>query len=304
MLDAAALREAALTRRQLYMLPTGNGLLFGGLLLVLLLAAVNYSNALAYGLTFLLAGIVIVSMLYTHRNLLGLRLSAGAPRPVFAGELASFPVSLHNGNGPARWRVCVEHDKRVVDSVDLQAGEQLSVRVEVAALHRGYLAAPPVLVSTRFPLGFFYAWSRRIQLEQRCLVYPRPAPPGALAPAPGGPQGWRDTGVQREGDDFVGLREFRRGDSPRHVSWKAFARGRGMLSKQFGGGYRASLWLDWDSLPDLEIEERLSRLCRWVLDCEQAGSYYGLRVPGTTLAPGSGEEHQHRCLAALALLQG
>ncbi len=303
MADAALARETPFARRQLYMLPTGNGWLFGALLLVLLMAAVNYSNALAYALTFLLAAIAIVSMLYTHRNLLGLRVAAGAPRPVFAGELASFPVSLHNSHGPARWRVCVEHDKRTVDCVDLQPGEQVSVRVELPASTRGYLAAPPVLVSSRFPLGFFYAWSRRVELDQRCLVYPRPSPT-ALPPPAGGPPGWHDVGGQREGDDFVGLREFRRGDSPRHVSWKAVARGRGVLSKQFGGGYRASLWLDFDSFPELSTEERLSQLCRWVLQCEHAGVYYGLRLPGVAISPAGGEDHQHRCLATLALFEG
>jgi uncharacterized protein (DUF58 family) len=115
---------------------------------------------------------------------------------------------------------------------------------------------------------------------------------------------WRDHGRDPEGDDFLGLREFRAGDSPRHVSWKAAARGRGMLSKQFGGGYRSSVWLDWEQLPDLDEERRLRQLCRWVLDCEQAGVLYGLRLPQQMLAPACGEEHQHRCLAALALFPG
>lgn len=300
--DAALGRETRLTRRQLYMLPTANGWLFGGLLLVLLMAALNYSNALAYALTFLLAAIAIVSMLYTHRNLLGLRVAAGAPRPVFVGEPATFPVSLHNAHGPARWRVCVEHDKRALERIDLQPGEQRSVRVEVPASTRGYLSAPAVLLSTRFPLDFFYAWSRRVELDQRCLVYPRPSTT-ALLPPNAGPPGWHDVGGQREGDDFIGLREYRRGDSPRHVSWKAVARGRGVLSKQFGGGYRASLWLDFDSFAGLPTEERLSHLCRWVLQCEQARVYYGLRLPGVAIGPAGGEEHQHRCLAALALFE-
>ena len=77
-----------------------------------------------------------------------------------------------------------------------------------------------------------------------------------------------------------------------------------MLSKQFGGGYRSSVWLDWEQLPDLDEERRLRQLCRWVLDCEQAGVLYGLRLPQQMLAPACGEEHQHRCLAALALFPG
>lgn len=295
--------EVVLQRRQLYILPTRFGWLFSLVLLVLLVAAINYSNALAFGLTFWLAAVAVVSMLYTHRNLLGLRVSPGACAPVFVGERADFPVCLSNDRTAARVGVCVESDKTQVGRVDVVARGQACVRLAVPARRRGYLAAPPVVVSTRFPLGFLYAWSRRINLDNRCLVYPRPvrfmSTPIAVAI-----HARQDPGLQPEGEDFRGLREFRPGDSPRHVSWKAVARGRGMLTKQFGGSYRASVWLDWATLAGLDHEQRLSQLCRWVLDCEQAGLQYGLRLPGTTLGPASGEHHRHQCLTALALFPG
>ncbi len=295
--------EIFLGRRQLYILPTNGGLLFALALAVLLAAAVNYASALAFALTFLLAAVGIVSMLYTHRNLLGLRVSARPSHPVFAGDPAGFEVSLKNDQRMLRLAINVEHGKSELGTVDLGPGEQASVRFEVATRRRGYIAAPPLTVSTRFPLGLLRAWSRQLQLGQRCLVYPQPAAPGT-SPFATGQQGWRDHGRDPEGDDFLGLREFRRGDSPRHVSWKAAARGRGMLSKQFGGGYRSSVWLDWERLTDLDEERRLGRLCRWVLECEQAGVLYGLRLPQQILTPACGEEHQHRCLAALALFPG
>ena len=70
--------DTVLGRRQLYMLPTRHGLLFALVLAVLLLAAINYGNGLAYALTFLLASVAVVSMLHTHRNLHRLRIAAGA----------------------------------------------------------------------------------------------------------------------------------------------------------------------------------------------------------------------------------
>lgn len=292
--------EVRLERRQLYMLPTGYGILLSLLLAVLLLAAINYGNSLAYGLTFMLAATAIVSMLYTHRNLLGLRVSAGPCSPVFAGNHAGFQICLNNSRGPPRLAVRMEHRKSEIGRVDLGAGQQLCLQVEVPTKRRGYLGAPPVVISTRFPLGLLHAWSTRIHLEQHCVVYPQPAPPTPLPVAPD-VRGAEDPGLHPEGEDFRGLREFRTGDSPRHVSWKAMAGGRGMLTKQFGGGYRASVWLDWDSLSGLQTEERLSLLCRWVLDCEDAGLQYGLRLPGKTLSPASGDDHRQRCLTALAL---
>ena len=55
-----------LTQRNIYILPTPAGFMFGITLLVLLIASVNYQLNLGYVLTFLLAGSGIVSMHLTH----------------------------------------------------------------------------------------------------------------------------------------------------------------------------------------------------------------------------------------------
>jgi uncharacterized protein (DUF58 family) len=111
---------------------------------------------------------------------------------------------------------------------------------------------------------------------------------GSSAPAPAG-------------DDFVGQREYARGDSPRHINWKAAARGQGWHTKQFGGGEPLAVWLDWAATNGPDTEARLSTLCRWVLDAEQRGMRYGLRLPGCRIEPSQGADHQHECLKALAL---
>ena len=75
-----------------------------------------------------------------------------------------------------------------------------------------------------------------------------------------------------------------------------------MLTKQFSGAAGAELWLDWSLLAGMPADEqRLSRLCGWVLQAEQAGARYGLRLPGIEVAPGRGDAHCSACLQALAL---
>lgn len=292
--------DVVLGRRQLFMLPTRFGLMFALLLVVQLLAAINYGNGLAYALTFLLGSLAVVSMLYTHRNLFRLRLAAGTCAPVFAGETAAFRIRLVNDDSTPRFGVAVLLDKKEIASVDIPAHDSADVEVPVTTRLRGYLAMPPVTLTTRFPLGLLYSWSRRIGLGQSCLVYPRPAEPvprqtrEEQTPEPA-------QGLKAGGDDYIGVREFHPGDSPHHVDWKAVARGEGWYVKQFGGGYQATLWLDWDSLEGLGVEERLSVLTRWVLDAERDGMLYGLRLPEKSFPPASGERHQHECLRALAL---
>ena len=282
------------------MLPTRFGLLFAALLVVQLLAAINYGNGLAYALTFLLGSLAVVSMLYTHRNLFQLRISAGACAPVFAGETAVFRIHITNDNDTPRFGVAVMRDKKEIARVDIAARGSADVNLTVPAVKRGSLAMPAVTLTTRFPLGLLYSWSRRVALDQSCLVYPRPAGPTPLRT--------REevsleatSGIRAGGDDYIGAREFQPGDSPRHVDWKAVARGEPWHIKQFGGGYQATVWLDWDTLEGLDAETRLSVLTRWVLDAQQQGMLYGLRLPTQTFNPSNGETHQHECLKRLAL---
>ncbi|MBI5613217.1 MAG: DUF58 domain-containing protein [Gammaproteobacteria bacterium] len=292
-----------LGRRQVYILPTRNGLMFTLVLTALLLAAVNYNNGLAYLLTFLLAGVAVVSILYANRNLLRLRVAAAACPPVFAGETAYFGITLTNDHADTRLGVVIECRKHEVARVDIPARASVTVMLPVPSRARGYLDCPPFTVCTYFPLGLFRAWSRRIALAHRCLVYPRPARAEVVPPQSGSASGDRP-GPAPGGDDFAGLRPFRLGDPPQHVSWKAAARGQGLHTKQFSGSGQDSVWLEWQAFAPLDGEARLSRLTRAVLDAERAGLRYGLRLPAQEFAPDSGAVHRRRCLEALALFAG
>ncbi len=103
-------------------------------------------------------------------------------------------------------------------------------------------------------------------------------------------------------DDFVGLRPYHPGDSPRHIAWKAATRSINLLTKQFSGRADVELWLDWDELPpSMNIEAKLSRLARWVIDAHANGHRFGLHLPHKTFSPDSGMLHREHCLEALAL---
>ena len=252
MTTAAPVAEIVLGRR-LYMLPTRYGLLFTFILAVLLLAAINYNNGLAYALAFLLASIATMSMVHTHRNLSGLSITGGSSLPVFAGQQAEFTICLINANGPDRFGITVEQGKNEVARLDLVALEQRCLTIKIPTKHRGLLPAPEFVVSTQFPLGLLYSWSRRLMLDQHCLIYPHPAPTKPVAFDASTTS--KRSGNHPDGDDFTGLRDYRTGDSPRHISWKIAARGQGIYTKQFGAGRRTKVWLDWNQVPNPDPEE-------------------------------------------------
>jgi len=283
---------------RIYILPTRFGLVYFALVAGMLLGSLNYSNNLGLVLGFLLIGQGLVGMIHTWRNLRGIRVSAGRAQAVFAGREASFP--LYVGASDDRTHSGISIGARIGGAyLDLAPGGEAEIRLLVQAPRRGVLALGGLRLCTRFPLGLFCAWSH-LDFGSSCLVYPRPADRASLHAVEGAGSG-RPSGQSPGAEDFLGLRSYRAGDSLRQIDWKALARERGLLAKQFGSGRSERLWADWDAWPGLSVESRLSRLCRGILDAEEAGiAEYGLRLPGREIAPSRGPVHQARCLAALA----
>lgn len=287
-----------LHRRNVYILPTRHGLMFAALLLLMLIGAINYNNSLAYLMTFLLASLSVVAILHTYRNLLRLSLTSGHIEPRFVGETLTIPVRIDNRQGPARFAIEINFPGETPGIVDIGAHLQQNIDLENIPQRRGHHLLNRFTIATRFPLGLFRAWAH-VHLKQSYLVYPRPA---AISQLPADSlYKLKVTGDQGVGtDDFAGLRPYHSGDSLRHIHWKVAARQQGLLTKQFGGDRSEELWLDWSSLPDVPLEQRLSILTRWVLLAEREGKSYGLRLPGLVLEPDRGGPHRHQCLKALA----
>lgn len=292
--------EIVLVQRRIFILPTRAGLVYAFVLVLMLTGAINYNLSLGYILTFLLASLGITAMLHTFRNLAGLRVSAVRVAPVFAGQNARFGVNLHNPTRSDRYSVALVLGRGDPDIVDVPAGHSAVPTIAVPAPRRGVLRPGRMTLYTRFPAGLYHAWSY-VELDTCCIVYPQPAPAGLPFP-PLRESGSEGSGVARGHEDFAGLRQYHAGDSPRHIAWKAAAREQGLLTKQFSGQAAAQLWLSLDLLPpDLDIEEKLARLARWVLDAHAAGHAFGLELPQVRLPMGTGEAQRDSCLEALAL---
>lgn len=292
--------RVTLDRRRIFILPTRRGLFFGLLLLLLLLGSINYALSLGFVLTFLLAGLGNVAMLHTYRNLRGIQIESGAVQPVFAGETAQFTLSLE-APGP-RSAIGLHFKKQSPSWIDLIEPGAQSAAVPLMAPQRGWLQPGRFTVFSNFPLGLFRAWST-VDFGTRCLVYPTPLPCAQLTQGEHLEQGGTRISQQEGADDFSALREYRLGDAPRHVAWKASTKSEQLLTKQFVAPASATLWFDWDSLHDADPEVRLSRLTGMVLEAERNQLAYGLRLPGQTFAPDLGSAQRERCLKALALFR-
>ena len=288
---------ATIGGRRIYILPTRYGLLLGALLLLMLIGSLNYDNNPAYLLTFFLISIAVNAMYQTWRNLRGVQLRLFYSEPVFCGQEVPLRFQLNSGDGIEHPAIQADIDDSAgID--DLPANGQGQVlTVTLPTGRRGWLYPGRVTVSTRYPLGLFRAWCY-VELQERVLVYPRPALQGSSMV--GSSEASGEQGIDEHGiDDFFGLRDYRSGDSPRHIDWKSLARERGVMSKQFTSPRSKPQLLDWYALNG-DCEEKISLLTRAALDAEENGSSYGLRLPGADILPGRGPAHRHACLLALA----
>ena len=86
--------KITLTHKSIFILPTGFGLLWIGLVLLLYLFGTNYQNNLVIGLSILLLSLFNTCILYSYRNLAGLHLSALPVPQAYCGETLSFPLAL------------------------------------------------------------------------------------------------------------------------------------------------------------------------------------------------------------------
>ncbi|AMC33963.1 DUF58 domain-containing protein [Janthinobacterium sp. B9-8] len=280
---------------RIYILPSGFGYAFCFTALLILIGAINYQLSLAYLFAFSLLGLGHAVLLRTFRNLLKLRLQLFDAPAVFAGEIASFPLHISHGSKLIRHAILFQFKNQPTVSANLIEHE-VELAVPLLSQQRGWLNAPTLHLSSRYPVGWCHAWSY-LNSPARCLIWPCPE---------NDPPPWQidhDQGntIGRGEEDFAGIRPYQQGDSLRRIAWKHAAHSESLPVKFFDSQGASAQVFSWNQLSGLDSEARLSRLAAWILAAQQLGTPYGLSLPTQSIEPALGEAHQINCLNALAL---
>ena len=305
--------EVFLTQRRVFIVPSRPGLAFAVTLVLLFLASINYNLSLGFALTFLLAACAVIDMHLTFRNLAYLHLSAGKVAPVFSGEDALFELHVSNRRKHPRYAIWLGFIGRGLPALeqplDIAAHAASNVTLAVTTSERGWRPAPRIRLQTRFPLGLLRAWSYW-QPDCRALVYPQPESSASVPPLPLAPMERSDGNGSAGHQDFAGIRAYQSGDSLKHFAWRQIARldtddDAKLIVKQFEGGAVSDLLIDYVSLPyGMDIEAKLSRMTRWILEAEARQLPYAFRLGATHYEAALGPAHRQACLRALALYEG
>jgi len=307
--------------RRVFILPTRFGLLYGGFLLLILLAAINYSNSLGHILCFLLVSMGQLAIHYTYRNMAKVELVNAYADAAFLGQTIPFYLAFDNPTQHDCYQISISskqstsrswnplknltgyqyQDHKTLDRLTPQQHTQHCIAV--TSTHRGQQALGQIRISTRFPIGLFNTWT---YFNSDCIAIVYPKPEGSLPiPSPKA-YGQQARGRPEKGvDDFSGFQAYRSGDAIHAIAWKTLPRDGILRTKQFSSTISGDLMLSWQDTAGLDdIENRLSQLCRWLIDAEKIGIDYGLDLPTLTIPPAQGHSHQQRCLTALALYEG
>lgn len=112
---------------------------------------------------------------------------------------------------------------------------EVEVRVELEPLKRGVLKFAGVTLARPDPFGLFRGFAK-VPLAQTTLILPKryPLPPIAMP----GTMKYQEGGVAMasnigRSEEFVSLREYRRGDPYRHIHWRSWAKTGKPIVKEF-----------------------------------------------------------------------
>lgn len=211
---------------------------------MLVVGALTYVGALAFGTTqiyqlaFALLALLVLAFGLAFWNAREIAVVRNVPQEtrIMAGSASEVELIVRNESWAASSPLEVSDrlPRRETFRVSRVRGRgQVSTTAPVLFDRRGIYELGPAELYLTDPFGLV-RYTRRFAELSRVTVYPRVH---ELSGFPLGDRSIEDAGARgralRAGDEFFGLREYRRGDDPRHIHWKSFARTGEVQVKEF-----------------------------------------------------------------------
>jgi uncharacterized protein (DUF58 family) len=217
-------------------------LLIGAALLFFL--ATNIQSGWLYVLSASLLGALLAGWIIPFGGLRGLEVERDAPERVHQGEEVVVDVAVSNRGRGSRTGVLV-HDPNL-DRADMwvgrvRPGERVSVTTLRSARRRGLHESATVELRSGAPFGVAERRSRLASTAARgqastTLVMPTLVPLGQLPfiePTAATDHAIHTAPRRGHGPEYLGIREYRAGDSMRHVHWPSTARTGAVMVREF-----------------------------------------------------------------------
>jgi uncharacterized protein (DUF58 family) len=292
--------QITLNQRSTYIMPTRAGYFVMAVSILMMVGATNYQNNLAFLLTFLLAGIGLVCIVFTFKNLQGVQFSLGTTSECFAGTPISIDIKIQSYTGQQHFSIALGLTKNQLYFTDVPYSKNAEINLSIEGTKRGYFQLPRLMTFSQFPFGWFQTWAY-FQFKTPVLIFPESIEPPLFYDQHGDGDE-NEQGKKNQGsEDLFGLRTYQQGESLSRVDWKAFARERGLYVREFASYQTQQLCFNWHDFPNCDKELRLSYLTYMVLEASSKNLCYSLILPNQKLDNDEGEVHRRKCLEMLAL---
>lgn len=287
---------------------TRPGVFFVGGSFAIGFAAINTGNNLLYLLLGAMLGAMAVSGWLSEQTLRGLRIVRWVPRGGHVGR--PIPVHYRIANGKSLLSTfALEMQEpglpEIAFAPRVGPGETVRASANPVFLNRGVYPLEQLTLATDYPFGLFRK-ERDVPVPGEIVVWPRtdlrvrtPAGSAGLRPRPDLSNPAPGAGQRGE---YRGLREYRPGDDPRDIHWKATARTGHPVIREYDRDASEALWISLDvSTPEGEASEHAADLAASLLArLIREGSPVALHAGERFVPAGSGPAQLERILDVIA----
>ena len=284
-------------REQIFIIPTFDALkllLLNGTLLIIGLV---YANNFILFFNFILFCLFLGSMYYTHFNLRGLKISGCKISSLHADESSTITLSLTSSSSLGHYFLSLRSLHSELIEVDTRTTFSLAentqggiVNLTVFGKKRGCGKINYLAIETLFPFHLF-----------RCLIVLPVDASFYVYPKRSNSKRHQVSSFEEEknddGDSFI-LRDYRRGDSLKHIHWKKLAQTQEWFSKTNLTQTQDPILLSLDESAD--TEEQLSSISGELYHLMQNQTPFGLKLHQQVIAPALSQKHLELCQRTLA----
>jgi len=318
---------------------TAGGLVFVSVYAVVAFAAWNTGNNLLFLVFSVMTSTLFVAWTAARSSLRDLVVSARFPDHIFAGDPAPVIVTVHNTKRllPS-FSVVVEARSRLEEAggrrrlLRRRARERKRVlayfmyaprrakveqRVEQTFERRGRVLVTGFEISTRFPLGLFRLRRRLRARDVEIVVYPKPERVGDELHLLPTDAGRLESPRHGAGYDLHSLREYQPRDDVRRIDWKATARARRLIVREFNAEDERRVHVALDTFVETDggtnatgdgadaaerFELAVARAASLVAHFIEERAEVRLTAGDEESRYGVGREHLYECLRRLAVV--
>lgn len=299
-------------------------------------SAINTGNNLLYLVFSVLVAVIIASGIISESSLRNIDVSLRFPEHIFATEETTLELSLINrkrfipsfsltvgvvtrDEKEKKWSLRIRElftgpqiergFNKLAHYAILPGSAKVSQRIAYTFKKRGSYQITGFMISTKFPFGFLRKTYEREAVGE-VIVYPQPQPVGSFSASVPILAGWLESSKRGNSTDLYRLRHYVPNDNMRHVDWKATARSKRLMVKEFTDEDERRFTLILDDYYNQDIDTFTESFERAVVLVASLAEYFSkqgseirLLTPKEQTNFGLGTEHLYKVLKILALMQ-